>query len=105
MKSFDPKIFMDKSGNFSDRAGMAGHCKCGPQESLGEFQKFFLLRVPIISWQYWKAKLERVYSFRVQSGKMTQLTKARVGKVGFFWLLFSHLLFVLCTFAFIIFTS
>ena len=25
----------------------------------------------MISWQYWKAKLERAYSFRVQSGKIT----------------------------------
>ena len=28
----------------------------------------------MISWQYWKAKLERAYSFRVQSGKITVCT-------------------------------
>ena len=50
---------------------MAGHCQCGPQESLTGFKKFFLLRVSMISQQCWKAKLGRAHFFKVQSGKTT----------------------------------
>ena len=50
---------------------MAVLCQYGPKESLAGFQKFFLLWVPMNSQQYCKAKLERAYSFRVRSGKIT----------------------------------
>ena len=57
-------------GNFSARAGMAVPCQCSPQESLVGSEKFFLHWVPMNSQQCWKAKLERAYSFRVQSCKI-----------------------------------
>ena len=78
MKSFGSKNFKLHAGvkkchfgNFSDRARMVVLCQYGPQEFLTGFQKFLLLWVPKNSQQYWKAKLERTYSFRVQSGKIT----------------------------------
>ena len=78
MKAFDPKKFKFHAGvkkchfgNFLEWAGMAVPCQCGPQESLTGFQKLFLLRVPMISQQCWKAKLERAHFFKVQSGKTT----------------------------------
>ena len=57
-------------GNFSDRAGMAVQCQCGPQESLTGFQKFFLHWVPMNSQQCQKAKLERPHFLKVRSGKI-----------------------------------
>ena len=51
--------------NFSERA----ENRDGPKEYLARFQKFFLLWVRQKSQQCQKAKLERVLSFRVQSGK------------------------------------
>ena len=78
MKTFSPKNFKFHEqikkchfGNFSDRAGMAWHCQCGPQESLTGFQKFFLLLVPMISQHCWKAKLKSAHFLKVQSGKTT----------------------------------
>ena len=58
-------------GYFSERAGMAVPCQCSRQESLGGSEKFFLHWMPMNSYQCWKPKLERAYSFRVQSGKIT----------------------------------
>ena len=41
-----------------------------PDPSLAEFQNFFLLLVPMNSYQSWTSKLERANSFSVQSGKI-----------------------------------
>ena len=58
-------------GNFSERAGMAVPCQCGPQEFLTGIQKFFLFWVPINPQKDWKVKLESAHFSRVQSGKTT----------------------------------
>ena len=51
---------------------MDGHALLvGPQESFTGFQKLFLHRLPVSSYQCWKAKLERTHFFKVQSGKIT----------------------------------
>ena len=77
MKSFGPKKFQmpctDQKVPFWQffRQGRDGRALCSPQESLTGFQTFFLLWVPIISQQCWKAKLWRAHFFKVQSGKKT----------------------------------
>ena len=65
------KIAILAFDSFSDSAGMAMHCQFGPQESLTGFQKLFLHRLPVSSYQCWKAKLEQTHFFKVQSGKIT----------------------------------
>ena len=44
--------------------------------ALTGIQKLFLLWVPMNSYQAWKAKLEKAYSFRVQSGVSNVLLEA-----------------------------
>ena len=68
-------------GYFSERAGMAVPCQCSRQESLGGSEKFFLHWVPMNSQQCWKPKLERAYSFRVQSGKITVCIECLQGTI------------------------
>ena len=58
-------------GNFTEWAGMAVPCLCGPQESLAGIQKIFLFWVPINHQKDWKAKLERDHFLKVQYGKIT----------------------------------
>ena len=65
------KIAILAFGSFSDSAGMAVHCQFSPQESLTGFQKLFLNRVPVSSYQCQKAKLEQTHFFKVQSWKIT----------------------------------
>ena len=59
-------------GNFSERAGMAVPCQCGPQESLAGSEKFFLFQVPINSQHCWEGKLESALFSTDQSGKKTE---------------------------------
>ena len=58
-------------GNFSERAGMAVPCQCGPQKCIIAFEKFFLFWVPMNIQKDWKAKLESAYSFMLKYSKIT----------------------------------
>ena len=49
-------------------------CQCGHQESLTGVRKLFLLWVPMTPQKDCKAKLERPYFFKVQSGKIPVCT-------------------------------
>ena len=54
-------------GNFSEKAGMAVPCQCGPQKCILAFEKLFLFWVPMNIQKDWKAKLESAYSFMLQN--------------------------------------
>ena len=57
-------------GNFSERAGMAVPCWCGPQKCIIAFEKIFLFWVPVNRYlQDRKAKLEGAYSFMLKCSK------------------------------------
>ena len=58
-------------GNFSERAGMAVPCQCGPQKCIIAFEKLFLSWVPMNIQNDWKAKLEIAYSFMLKYSKTT----------------------------------
>ena len=66
------KIAILAFDSFSDSSGMAVHCKFGPQESLTGFQKLFLHRLPVSSYQCaGRQNQSEPIFFKVQSGKIT----------------------------------
>ena len=78
MNTFGPKKFELHAwvkkchfGNFSEKAGMAMPCQCGPQKCIIGFEKFFLFWVPMNIQKDWEAKLESAYFFMLKYSKIT----------------------------------
>ena len=58
-------------GNFSERAGMALPCQCGPQKCIIAFEKFVLFWLSMNIQEDWRAKLEIAYSFILKYHQIT----------------------------------
>ena len=83
-KNFELHAWVKKChfGNFSERAGMAVPCLCGPLKCIIGIENFFLFWVPMNIQKDWKAKLESAYSFMLKYSEITVCNP---------WLWFEHL--------------